>query len=361
MNHEIAKKIATVRKMLKLQNLAGVRLRGSDWFAWATGGGSNVVLLTTDSGIAEILITPDEAWVLTNTIEAERLNAEELKPAYTLWQGAWHRPEDRDSMVRELTHAGLVASDRPGLKEMPLPPELITAKRCLLPEEIERYRTLGRDAAEAMTETLADAREGWTGYELAARGAAALWRRGIHPALVLVGDARRLPLYRHPTASQDLLGDRAMLVFCARRHGLFANLSRLVYFREPSAHEFRMKYDLAAIEAEIFEATRAGVSLAQVFQAMRTAYAKFGYPDEMDRHHQGGPTGYLSREEIALPHADSTLERGMAVAWNPSLAGAKMEDTVLISDDGLEILTVDPLWPTFLAEDRRRPDYWVRT
>ena len=50
--------------------------------------------------------------------------------------------------------AGKVISDRPLPGEFPLPAELVAAKRRLLPDELERYRVLGRDAAEAMTEVL---------------------------------------------------------------------------------------------------------------------------------------------------------------------------------------------------------------
>src|SRR3954466_3946430 len=49
---------------------------GAEWFGWARGGGSNGVLLTTDVGFAEVVITVDRAYVLTDQIEAERLRAE---------------------------------------------------------------------------------------------------------------------------------------------------------------------------------------------------------------------------------------------------------------------------------------------
>ena len=78
-----------------------------------------------------------------------------------------------------------VVSDRPGPGELPLPPELVAAKRRLLPDELVRYRKLGRDAAEAMTEVLSAARPEWTEWELAGAGANALWRRGIEPMLTL--------------------------------------------------------------------------------------------------------------------------------------------------------------------------------
>jgi Xaa-Pro aminopeptidase len=358
---EIEAKISLVRGILKVNNLAAVRFRGVDWFAWATAGASNVVLLTTDSGIAEVIIAAEDAFVLTDSIEAERLHDEEIKGTYPIWKAQWQEPERREAFVRELTHAGAVASDMPRNGELALPKELVQAKRILMPSEVDRYRKLCVEAAEAMTETLKDACQSWTGFELAARGSAALWSRGIHPALTLVGDERRLPNYRHATASADTLGERTMLVFCARRHGLFANITRFLYFRDPTAREIRMKHDLAAIEAEIFDASKPGRTLNEIYETMQTSYAKFGYPTEIDKHHQGGPCGYLSREEVVRPGSESRIEKSMALAWNPSLVGCKIEDTVLVTDKGIEILTVDPTWPTFYAEDRMRPDYLVRS
>jgi hypothetical protein len=36
----------------------------------------------------------------------------------------------------------------------------------------------------------------------------------------------------------------------------------------------------------------------------------------------------------------------MAYAWNPTVAGAKSEDTVLVTDEGFETLTETGEWPT---------------
>jgi Xaa-Pro aminopeptidase len=357
---EIERKIETIRRILREEGCAAVRFRGSDWFAWATAGGSNVILLTTDCGVAEVLVTLSEAFILTDEIEYDRMREEEVPTGFHLWKNAWQDVLSREMLVRELAQGGLVMSDRPQDKELYISPSLIRAKRMLEPEEVERYRLLGLEASEAMTETLLDAKPEWTGHQLAGRGAQALWQRGIHPALTLVGEERRLPLHRHATASNEPLGSRAMLVFCARRHGLYANLTRFVYFREPSAEETRAKHDLAAIEAEVFAATRPAASLGMLYEQIAIAYARYGYPDEIHRHHQGGPTGYLAREEVARPGSKTAVEEGMAFAWNPSLKGAKIEDTVILNKGKLEILTVDLSYPTFWANDRMRPDFLVR-
>ncbi len=49
-----------------------------------------------------------------------------------------------------------------------------------------------------------------------------------------------------------------------------------------------------------------------------------------------------------------------AVAWNPSLPGMKIEDTAVLTDNGIELLTVEPHWPTFEVEGRARPEVLVR-
>jgi Xaa-Pro aminopeptidase len=357
---ELSAKLATVRASLEQHGLGAVRLRGVDWFAWATCGGSNVVLLTTDTGVAEVLITREGAWVLTDAIEQARLEEEEIPAGLKVWASPWTERGRKETFVEQQRGGRPVASDRPVGQEVPLPAELFQARYMLLPEEQERYRRLGRDAAEAMTEVMLAARPEWTGWQLAGAGAEALWARGIHPALTLVGEERRLPLHRHATASQERLGARAMLVFCARRHGLFANLTRFVYFREPSATERKLAADVARVEAAGFRASRPGASLGQVLTTLVEAYAACGHPGAEALHHQGGSCGYLSRDHVAVPGLEVKLHRHSAVAWNPSLPGAKIEDTALITDEGLELLTVDPRWPTVTVDGRPRPELLVR-
>jgi hypothetical protein len=50
-------------------------------------------------------------------------------------------------------------------------------------------------------------------------------------------------------------------------------------------------------------------------------------------------TGYASREVVATPDARQEIREGQAFAWNPSLEGAKAEETFLLGPDGPEILT----------------------
>lgn len=355
---EISGKLSTIRGSMAQAGLAAVRLRGSDWFAWATGGGSSVVLMTREVGVAEVLVTADAAWVLTDAIEAERLQVEEVAEL-PVWWHAWAEPERREEFVT--AHArGRVASDRPEPGELPLPPALVRARGSLGAAEVVRYRALGCAAAEAVTEVLQAASPEWTERGLAGAVSEAMWARGIDPALILVAGERRLPLFRHPTPQGEPLAGRAMVVVCARRHGLYACFTRHLSFRTPTADERRAAAAVADVEAAAFEASRPGATLADVFAAIVAAYGRAGHAGAEAHHHQGGPCGYAAREAIARPGHAATLVDFGAVAWNPSLPGAKIEDTALVVGAALEFLTVDPRWPTIAVAGRTRPDVLIR-
>jgi Xaa-Pro aminopeptidase len=353
---EIAAKLGRLVDVLEASGADALRLRGSEWFAWATGGGSNVVLLASETGVAEVFVTRDVAWILTDEIEAARLAAEEVVGPFVIKANPWAEPAHREDLVRSAA-AGRVLSDRPVEGEEPLPPEVSILRRILLDgPEIHRYRDVGRRAAQAMSEAMRGARPDWSERTLAAAGAAALWQRGLEPALVLTAGARRGDLYRHVTVKNDPLGAWGMMVFCARGNGLYANLTRFISFGPLDAAHRERHARLLTVEARIWAATKAGARLDELYEVLRRAYAEVGEPQAIREHHQGGTTGYQSREVVATPHTRDVVAPNMAFAWNPSLVGAKIEDTILLDAAGnLEVLTVDDDWPTVSAEHGERP------
>jgi antitoxin VapB len=131
-----------------------------------------------------------------------------------------------------------------------------------------------------------------------------------------------------------------MLVVSAERGGLYANVTRIVDFEEPE-RELRRRQETceAILERLREEATRPGRTLAEAFQDCRRFYEEAGFADEWMLHHQGGLTGYASREIIATPHTDQQIRVGQAFAWNPSITGAKAEETFVLTDSRSEVIT----------------------
>lgn len=272
--------------------------------------------------------------------EADRLIAEELLPqdAARVVRVPWVMPPSAAAEA-----AGAAAT------EASVASALRAARASLLPGERARYRALGCDAAEALTEVAPSLRPETTERHAAAALAAALVERGIDPLVVLVAGASRLA-HRHPLPTGAALGRRAMLVVCGQRRGLIANATRWIGDGDPADEA------ILRVEAAFFDASRPGARLDEVFAAGTAAYATAGLSaDEWRRHHQGGPTGYAGRDPRATPETTDILHECQALAWNPTAPGVKVEDTVLTSASGIEVLTADPRWPTTMHGGLARP------
>lgn len=225
----------------------------------------------------------------------------------------------------------------------------------MLPSELERYRRVGELASQAMTDVLTQAQPTWTEYQLAGAGAEALWARGLHPALTLAAGDRRLPLYRHPLPSGEAIGRQAMLVFCARGYGLIVSLTRFVCFGRLSDEDKKRHRSIAEIEAVALNQSQIETPLNAVYQALTKAYEQHSYPNAIREHHQGGTAGYGAREVVATPETSDRLAANMILAWNPSIPGAKIEDTFVLNlDNSLENLSFDTQFPYIEIEGRLR-------
>lgn len=347
------------RKLVRLRDLLGddqvLRLRGTDWFAWLLSGASNAVLLAAETGVAEVLVTPGALYVLTDDIEAERLIHEELPGNTQVQRFPWAQPAVQENWVRQIAGPARILSDRPATGESLLPDALRQMKLELTPSELARYSQIGAQAASAMTEALLAAQPDWTEFELAGAGARALLARGLQPALILAVGARRLPLYRHALPTHAPLENSAMLVFCARGAGLYANLTRFVSFGPLPGALADAHRQVREIEAEALDQCRPGVGVAEMYATFARAYAHRGCADAIAQHHQGGLTGYQAREVVARPDSPEIIRQHMAVAWNPSVPGAKIEDTFVVGRDGLTNLTFDADWPHSRVDGRARP------
>src|SRR5438067_11158571 len=94
---EIEQKITIMRSWLLATGAGVLRLRGTDWFACATAGGSNTVLLTGETGVAEVAVSATEAYILTDQIEAKRRRDEEARCCCQWHAMAWGEPEAREA------------------------------------------------------------------------------------------------------------------------------------------------------------------------------------------------------------------------------------------------------------------------
>jgi len=343
--NEVAEKTARVRSLLPRFGLKGVLLRRANNIAWFTGGRRTYVGLTTDVGVASILITANRVFLLTNRIEDPRLTDEEsLRQAgfefiVTDWYGSNPSPV--------AIAGGAVGADVAYADTVNIANAITPLRYSLVPDEVERYRWLGHTAATIIQSVAQSLTPGMTEDSIAGLLGGALFSQGIVPSVLLVASDERVYRYRHPLPTDKKLERYAMLVIGARRWGLHVSCTRLVYFGALPA-ELRAKAQATGrIDATFIAHTRPGVPIADIFRRGQQAYADAGYPDEWQLHHQGGACGYDGRDYRATPTSQDTVAHNQAFAWNPSIAGSKSEDTVLITDDGFEVLSYAPGWPTW--------------
>lgn len=352
MNSEIAEKRRRLLELIEREGLDAVVLRRPANVAWYSGGGRTHILATPEIGVADVVVRPGGDEVVTAVNEAARIRSEELgrlEARFTVLP--WSEPRER-----ALPDGGRVGSDAPlpGMRDVG--EAIVEARRELTSPEVDRYRVLGRDAATAMTEAALALDPSGTEFDAAAQLARSLQERGLDPIVLLVAGESRLPAHRHPLPTAAPVGSMMMLVACARRDGLIANLTRLVSFA-PIAADVRDAHErLLRIDAAFIRSTAPGHTVGRAFAAGAAAYAANGFDaEEWLLHHQGGPTGYEPRDYLATAASTATIVEAQAFAWNPSAAGLKSEDTFVAAMSGPELLTVDDAWPAIEVDGIARP------
>jgi len=345
---EFTQKQDRIKALLAERHLDALLFQRVSSFAWATCGAASYINSAATDGAASLLVTPSGRYLITTNIEATRLEQEEklVEQGWEFRAAPWHANNDA---VAQLTRGLKLGADGPYSSATDLSSAVSQFRINLMSEEGERFRTLGRLCAEAMDSAVRAVRPGQTEYQIAGLLAHEAQSRGVQPIVNLIATDERIFKFRHPLPTDKKLERYAMLVLCGRKWGLVCSITRFVHFG-PLSDEVRRKAEATAqIDATFIAATRPGQSLGQIFDRATAAYAKAGFPDEWQLHHQGGPAGYEPREIVATPGATHVVAIGQAYAWNPSITGTKSEDTILVGEKSNEVLTAISGWPLLSA------------
>jgi Xaa-Pro dipeptidase len=323
---EVERRVGAVRALVADRGAQAALLRTRRNISWLTAGSETHIVLSTETAVAAILVGHHDVICVTQNIEAARIEQEELAGL------------DIETVPVDWWEPGAVereAGRRAGgaiLHDEDLEPDLVPLRSVLAPVDAERMVELGRIGRDAVEAALAAVQPGQTELDLSARVLAELG--GIRAPVVLVAADERLSRYRHPLPKPVPIRRRVMLVIVAERWGLHVALTRIREL-EPAGPELEERMARTRdVERAMHEATVVGATLGDVLAAAQRAYAEAGFPDEWRDHHQGGSIAYQGREAIATPRSAIPIEAGMAFAWNPSIAGAKVEDTFLLAPDG---------------------------
>lgn len=216
------------------------------------------------------------------------------------------------------------------------------------PDEIEKMKQAARIAQEALLETLKTVREGMTEKAIANELIIQLLRAGSDPDLpfppiVAIGENSANP-HAVPTARALKPGDLLLVDWGAGYEGYFSDITRAFTFGEvdPELHEIG-EIVLAANLAGS-EAGKPGLDVGVVDRAARSVIAGAGYGSAFI-HRTGHGLGMEAHEapyifdennQILAPGMTFTVEPGI---YLPGKGGIRIEDDVVVTEDGLESLT----------------------
>ncbi len=365
-----------LNKWLIDNDYEGIILTRRDNFAWLTAGVENSVTDNTEVGVCSLAVSRDTLDLFADSSDLARFAMEgnpldaapHLVPWYTSMEDAIaefieeYEPfngafdllgfgPEFDAPASDEESSDASSGKRPWVSDTGIAgtenvqSQLVPLRMKLCEEEIDLYREVGRLCAQAVETTCREAAPGESELEVAARLKKHCLYLGIRPDCVLVGADDRISSFRHPMPTDTKVEKILMVVLGGCKYGLYCSLTRFVCFGEVDPETKDMMQRNAGIFAAMQLAMKDGLSYAEYFEDIQYFYEEQGIPYGWAQHHQGGPTGYACREFVINRETAGEMHLQEAFAWNPSLTGTKCEDTTVLTDSGIEILTDSGSWP----------------
>jgi Xaa-Pro aminopeptidase len=158
------------------------------------------------------------------------------------------------------------------------------------------------------------------------------------PVIAAFGEHAAEP-HHHPTDRPLRRGDVVKLDFGALVDGYHSDMTRTVAFGEPPARLREVRDVVAAAQRAGIRAVRAGSTSAEVDRAARSVIEQAGLADRFPHglgHGVGleiheGPFLRWDGDDVLPAGAVVTIEPGVYI---PSLGGVRIEDLVLVTEDG---------------------------
>lgn len=348
----MSERLMALRERMRAWQLDGVLLSSREFVAWLTRGATYHVVERSAVGVASLLVTAEQVYLVVPDNEIDRLREEENHPFEIVAATyAWY--ETAGATLARLGFDGSslqLGSDLPMAGATCVAEKLLPLRFELDAVERERLTRLGRQAAGIVEAIASKLRPGEREIDIEARILHDCLKAGIRPVCTLVAFDERIDRYPHPIPTEARLSQRALLTLGAERDGLNVSLTRMVRFGEVEAALLARYRQAAAIHAETLATVRPGLCWAALFATIGEAYERHGHPQGWRRHHQGGPAGYGCRDLILTPTASGQSVAHQAFAFNPTLPGVKSEDTLLLDDSGGRLVTRTRDWPTLEFE-----------
>jgi Xaa-Pro aminopeptidase len=172
-------------------------------------------------------------------------------------------------------------------------------------------------------------------------------KKGAFDSCVLAGDRGSLP-HGEPTETRILGKGEALLVdFGAQRDAYHSDLTRMLYFGPVGSPLGEVHETVREAQQRAFDVIRPGVSAPDVDAAARRFVEEAGYGHAF-RHGLGHGVGLQVHEAPRISWlGDAVLAPGMVFTvepgiYLPGVGGGRIEDMVLVTADGVRVLSSLP-------------------
>ncbi|MDL2275249.1 aminopeptidase P family protein [Desulfosarcina sp. OttesenSCG-928-G10] len=236
------------------------------------------------------------------------------------------------------------------------PPKLIpteniveTLRRIKSPDEVDRTCRALRVAEQAFATVLKTLCPGLTEKEVAWALEKAMRENGADglsfPVIVAAGPNSALP-HAIPTDRRIQAGEPVLFDWGARLAGYCSDTSRTVILGKPDERFMKIFDTVVTARDMAIAAIRAGAGGTAIDRIARDHIDQMGFAGAFG-HSLGHGTGLAIHEAPRLsPVKDERLEAGMIVTVEPGIylpdwGGVRMENQVLVTDDGARVLNSD--------------------
>ncbi len=229
----------------------------------------------------------------------------------------------------------------------PIGPVIDTLRMVKTADEIARIRQSVNTNSDAFAAVLKGIREGTSESDIAADLDYQMRRHGADgtafETIVACGDRTALP---HARPTHQKLGANELLLIDmgASRDGYMSDMTRMLFLGKPSQKIRSMYARVLDSQLAAIAAVRHGASTRQIDLRAREVLKAAGL-DKAFVHSTGHGLGLEIHEAPKIGKKDSTrLKAGMVITIEPGayvegLGGMRVEDTVLVTQTGCEVLT----------------------
>ncbi len=218
------------------------------------------------------------------------------------------------------------------------------------PSEIDRIRRSVQLNSRAFERTVSRVRAGMTEQDLATELEYRMRRLGAEKpsfeTIVASGLRSALP-HAQPGAARLENGNLVVIDMGAFLEGYASDMTRMLFVGSPGSRVKRAYKAVLEAQLAAIDAVRAGVTAGSVDRAARSVLKSHGL-DRAFVHSTGHGLGLEIHEPPRIGKRDKTpLRPGMAITIEPGVyiegwGGIRIEDTVVVTETGCEILTPTP-------------------